>query len=118
MWGKKVSLRQLRDYPLIMLERTSNSRRRNDAFFLQQGTPLSPAIELGSHALLPDCARIGLGLACVTREFTDMTGLFEIDLEVPLPARSIGVCTLEGIAPSEAADRFIRTVHEYAQEKA
>lgn len=110
--GKSLSPAQITEYPLIMLERNSNSRRQVDKHFLSQGVSLKPEFELGAHDLLCDYAKIGLGIACVTREFTngEKDGLFEIELDTPVPPRSIGVCYAENIELSAAAKRYIELV--------
>ena len=107
-----VSLGELVQYPMIMLEKTSNSRCRVDAFFRQKGLLFEPAIELGSHSLLPDFARIGLGVAVVMKEFTDMQGLFQVETEEELPARGVGACMLEGVTLPDAARRFLDLVRK------
>ena len=109
--GRRVSLHELSEYPLIMLEQAANSRRWVDKHFFANGIELKPQIELGAHDLLVDHARIGLGIACVTQEFTDVSvhddELFFIELDNPVPERSIGVCYVNGIELSSAARRFI-----------
>jgi len=108
-----LTLGEIARCPLIMLERASNSRRQVDRYFMTKGIDLSPQIELGAHDLLCDYARIGLGIACVTREFTDHdenSGLFEIKLDTPVPERSIGVCYTENTELSAAAKRYIELV--------
>ncbi len=105
-----VSLTTLASYPLIMLEQASNSRRMVDRHFLENGVVLRPEIELGAHDLLVDYARIGLGIACVTREFIRYgsdEGLFELKLSNNVPRRSIAVCYRENIPLSAAARSFI-----------
>ena len=107
-----VTPEELARYPLIMLERASNSRRRVDRHFLSNGVALRPEIELGSHDLLSEYAKIGLGIACVTKEFVDLenSGLFEIKLTNPVPRRSIAVCYSENIQLSAAPKHFISLV--------
>lgn len=109
--GKKMALQELAACPLVMLERLSNSRRYIDEFFLQSGVQLAPEIELGAHDLLLEFAVIGLGVACVIREFAQehlKSGkLFELELASPAPPRAVGLCTLKGMTPSFAAERFI-----------
>lgn len=110
---RELSLKEIARCPLIMLEKASNSRRQVDRHFMTMGIDLSPEIELGAHDLLCDYARIGLGIACVTREFTDHgqdSGLFEIKLDTPVPERSIGVCYTENTELSAAAKRYIELV--------
>ena len=93
-----------------MLEQASNSRRMVDRHFLENGVVLHPEIELGAHDLLMDYARIGLGIACVAREFINYSGnegLFEVRLCQRVPRRSIAVCYRENIPLSAAAKGFI-----------
>ena len=108
--GREVTLSELASHPLIMLEQASNSRRMVDRHFLENGVVLRPEIELGAHDLLIDYARIGLGIACVTREFVRYTpdeGLFEVQLSQRVPRRNIAVCYRENIPLSAAAKGFI-----------
>lgn len=109
--GHKITLPQLLEHPLIMLERASNSRRSVDRHFIENGFVPKANIELGSHDLLADYARIGIGIACVVREFSPAiageSGIFEIELDNPVPERSIGVCYLEDITLSAAARKFV-----------
>ena len=112
--GHPVSRRELMDYPVIMLEPLSNSRRYVERNFKSDGFILKPTIELGAHDLLIDFARINLGVACVIREFAKEVysdeNLFEIDLTPPLPARQLGICTLKGVTLSNAAQMFIKFI--------
>lgn len=114
--GRRLSLQELSSYPLIMLEGIANSRRWVDRHFLRHGVALHPEIELGSHHLLLDFAEIDLGIACVVREFSQHAlssrKVFELDIETPIPARSMGACYHDGIALSPAARTFIDMVKE------
>lgn len=106
--GKSLTRKELAEYPLIMLENLSNSRRAVDAEFNSDGIILRPEIELGAHELLIEFARIGLGISCVTREFSDIRGeLFEIKLDKPLPGRTLELCWLENEQVSGAKKKFI-----------
>lgn len=83
--GREVSLSELAEYPLIMLESAARSRQWVDHHFQSNGVPLLADVELSAHDLLVDFARIELGIACVIREFVldsinDGT-LFEIQLQ-------------------------------------
>lgn len=106
--GKTVTRKEIVEFPLIMLENLSNSRRAVDAEFYSDGIILKPEIELGAHELLIEFARIGLGISCVTREFSDIRGdLFEIQLDKPLPERTLELCWLENEQVSWAKKKFI-----------
>jgi len=108
--GRTVSPAELARHPLIMLEEKANSRRWVNRHFRKNGVILDPGVELGAHDLLLDFAGIGLGIACVIREFAGdaLKGeLFEIDLQPPVPRRAIGVCYNGGINLSPAAQKLI-----------
>lgn len=112
--GRQLSWRELSELPLILLESASNSRRHLDRVAAQNGVTLDPSIELGAHSLLVKFASIGLGVACVTKEFAgDLTAqgnLFELQVSPPVPQRGVGLATLQGLPPSFAAARFAELV--------
>jgi DNA-binding transcriptional LysR family regulator len=105
---------ELVTYPLILLETKSNSRQYVDEWFQGQGITLIPEIELGSHELLLEFAKINLGLACVIREFSqnylDNGILLEVPLREPIPARSVGYCYLKRVPLSPASAAFVETL--------
>ncbi|OQB24348.1 MAG: HTH-type transcriptional activator CmpR [Firmicutes bacterium ADurb.Bin182] len=112
--GRQITLEELSREPLVLLEQASNSRKYLDDFASMNGVTLHPEIELGAHHLLVQFARIGLGVACVIREFAQDSlikqELFEIELINPVPLRAIGLISLEGVPLSAAADKFIQIV--------
>ena len=106
--GKTITRKELCSYPLIMLEKLSNTRRSIDEEFMRSGIALNPEIDLGCHDLLVDFARINLGISCVTREFAVIDdNLFELQLDAPLPARELDLCWVDAGCPSEAKKKFI-----------
>ncbi|MEL7609569.1 MAG: LysR family transcriptional regulator [Bacillota bacterium] len=119
--GQLISLETLAREPLVLLEQASNSRKYLDDFCSLNGVTLHPEIELGAHSLLVEFARIGLGIACVTREFAANAlahgELFELELATPMPPRAIGLITLEGVPLSAAAERFIQIVMRSTSEQ-
>lgn len=111
-YDKKYSIKEISDLPLILLEKTSNSRRQVEAFFNNQGVALIPEIELGSHDLLLEFAKINLGVSCVIKEFS--TGyltngeIVEIPTDFSLPTRKIGIASLKGVSLSQASREFLK----------
>ena len=105
-----ISLSNLEEYPLLLLEPLSNSRRYIDQYALEHGVVLQPIIELGSSDLLVDFAKINLGLTYVIREFSkealDGETLFEIPVNPPIPPRHIGMVKLKNVALAHAATSF------------
>ena len=101
--------------PLIFLEKKANSRKYVEQYLLNQGYQIAPEFELGSHDLLLEFAKINLGIACVTKEFSEQylqTGeLVEVPLKQPIPSRSIGICTLKSVPLSNATLKFIDLIY-------
>ena len=106
----KISLKELTEYPLLLLEKTSNTRRSIDDFSKAHGITLEPEIELGSIDLLVQFAKTGLGIACVIRDFVtneiENGELYEIKLTEEMPPRKIGIVTLKNVPVSAAVKRF------------
>lgn len=112
--GKKVSLQEVVKQPLILLEPNSNSRKYVEDFMISKGIKISPEFELGSHELLLEFAKINLGVACVTKEFSEEyleNGLlYEVKLTEDIPKRSIGICYLKSVPLSPASTKFVEIV--------
>lgn len=108
---KQYTLEEISQLPLILLEKKANSRILVEDFFNKSGVKISPEIELGSHDLLLEFARINLGVSCVIREFSQdyISGgeLVEIKTAPALPKRSIGAAFLKSVSPSTAARSFM-----------
>ncbi|GHH98065.1 LysR family transcriptional regulator [Neobacillus kokaensis] len=113
--SKPIKLEELVKLPLILLD-NSNSRRYVEEFFLTKGIKIQPEFELGSHELLLEFARINLGVACVTKEFSEQflrKGLLrEVTLIDPIPKRSIGICYLKNAPLNRAAERFVEIIEK------
>ena len=110
------TLEEIAAFPLILLERKASSRAYVEQYFQQHGVSLKPEIELGSHNLLISLARIGLGVACVTEEFSQ-SGLgrgviLPVRTAFEIPPRSVCMCTLRDVSPTSAANRFMDFISE------
>ncbi|PAQ14961.1 LysR family transcriptional regulator [Bacillaceae bacterium SAOS 7] len=112
--SKRVSIEELLKLPLIFLEQKSNSRKYVEDYLLSKGVKLSPEFELGSHDLLLEFAKINLGIACVTREFSKdylRKGLlYEVKLTEDIPKRDVGVCFLKSVPLSPASTKFVELI--------
>lgn len=109
-----ISYAELNRYPVILLERASNSRVRLDRVLEGKGVSLTPSLELGSLESTVDFARAGLGITCVPREYIkdelDSGELFEIKLPEPLPERAVGMVKLRDVPLTFAAQQFIMSL--------
>ena len=109
-----IDILSLSSLPLILLEGKSNTRKYIEKYFLENGVKITPEIELGSHDLLLEFAKINLGIACVIREFSHDYmkdgSLYEIKLKEEIPNRSIGFCYLKSVSLSVASRKFVEIV--------
>lgn len=110
------TMQEIAQFPLILLERKASSRVYVEKFFQENGVTIRPEIELGSHNLLISLARIGLGVACVTEEFSrsglDRGVIRPLKTDFEIPSRSVVMCTLRGVTPTSAANRFMDFISE------
>jgi DNA-binding transcriptional LysR family regulator len=108
---KPLPLKELADYPVMMIEKGSNSRQYMEDFLLQHGVKLKPDFELGNFELLAQFAMINLGVACLVREFFPVeieSGMLHVvPLEEEIPARGIGLITLKVVPLSSATKELI-----------
>lgn len=107
--GKKISLQELKTYPILMLDRKSTTSEFLHSMFQRHQLDLVPEIELSSNDLLIDLARIGLGIAfvpdyCIPK---NEQGLFIVNLDENLPARQMVVAYNENLPISQAAKQFM-----------
>ena len=106
-----LTLEEVAELPLIMLENKANSRNYVDRYFHSRGITLHPDIELGAHELLLEFATINLGVSCVIQEFSrdylDSGKLFPLTIQEPIPKRSVAYCHLKNISLSLAAREFL-----------
>lgn len=106
-----LTLEEIASFPLILLEPKSNSRQYVEKHILSKGVKIEPEIELGSHDLLLEFAKINLGISCVVKEFSQeylKKGiLYEVKLAEEIPKRGIGVCFLKSVSLSPAATKFV-----------
>jgi len=109
---KKISLKSLENYPLLMLEEKTTTRRFFDQLMGKYGVEISPEVELGSVDLLIEMAAIGLGIAYIP-EYTlkiEKTELNKIDIKEKLPERKLAVVRNKNIPLSTAAEKFLQLI--------
>lgn len=115
-FSEPLSFKELSKLPLILLEPNSNSRKYVEKYILSKGVKISSEIELGSHDLLLEFAKINLGISCVVKEFSreylEKGLVYEVKLEEDIPKRSIGICFFKNISLSPASTRFVEILEE------
>jgi DNA-binding transcriptional LysR family regulator len=109
-----VPLREIAEYPLMMLEPENTSRQQLERHFAAQGIPLKAEIEISSMDFLIEFAKIGLGIAAVVRSFVAEElargELFEIPVEPPPGERWVGVLRNPEWPLSRVAEALIHAI--------
>lgn len=112
--NRKVSIKELAKYPLILLPKGANTRMFVDNLASNYGVTLKPNIELASIALNVEFARIGLGISYVTKEYITKNlqdeDLYEIDIEEEIPARFIGIATCKNHVSNFSSKKLIEII--------
>lgn len=108
--SKKLTLKQLLDYPILMLERKSTTSEFLHTLFLREQLDLVPEIELTSNDLLIDLANIGLGVAfipdyCLTDKNSE--NLFIVETKEELPERKLAIAYNGQVPTSRATLEFL-----------
>ncbi len=112
--GRKVSLKELESYPLIVLEKKTTTREFFDNLMARHNISKKPEIELGSVDILIEMARIGLGIAfvpddCIIREFCK-DDIFVLDIKERIPERNLGFLIHSNIPLPLAASKFVEVL--------
>lgn len=109
--GRKVPLRELEGYPLLVLEKNTTTREFFNALLEKHGVTIKPEIELGSVDILIEMAKIGLGITFVPDESVkdqlEQGDIFVIDIEEEIPERSLGFLVHSNIPLPLAASKFV-----------
>lgn len=105
---RPITLQELQQYPILMLEKRSTTAIYLHNLFLENSLDLVPAIELSSNDLLIDLARIGLGIAFIP-DFClkEMGNLAIIPTTQEIPSRMLVAAHNNDIPLSDAARYFI-----------
>lgn len=106
--NRPLSLQELQEYPILMLDKKSTTSIFLHNLFLENSLDLVPAIELSSNDLLIDLARIGLGIAFIPDYCVgDTDNLATISITQEIPSRLLVAAYNTDIPISDAAQYFI-----------
>ena len=107
--NRRVSLKEIQNYPILMLDRHSTTNEFLHQMFRKEQLELIPEIELDSNDVLLDLATIGLGLAFVPEYcLTDHEKLFPITLAEEMPSRKVALATSGNVPITQAAREFLQ----------
>ena len=106
-----VSLTELKNYPLILMDQNTVARRSLNNFLSSLGVDLAPSIEVGGWDLMKRLVLRGMGVGVIPREYAatqlENGSLFEIKTDPTLPVRSIGMLLPKHAPVSYALHSFI-----------
>jgi DNA-binding transcriptional LysR family regulator len=97
---------------LMLLDKNNMTRQYIDDYLLENHIQVKETIEISDLDLIIDFARIGVGVACVIKNFIqdDLKNgtLIEVPLDIPIPKREVGFVYRTISKPSKALADFIR----------
>lgn len=102
---------------LMMLDKNNMSRQYIDEYLQGNQIQVRDSIDISDMDLLIDFARIGVGVACVIKNFirNDLANgtLVEIPLDVPIAKREVGFAYRTNTKPSKSLAEFIQFYKSY-----
>ena len=114
--GNQISIKELKNYPIILQTKGSNSRDFIEKIEEDNGIIFNNNIESSSYTLISEFAKMGLGVGICTKEYieNDLNNktLFEIKLKEKLPERFIAIATLKNQITSFSTKKLIEIIKE------
>mgnify|MGYP002589348490 FL=1 len=111
---EKISIKELNNYPLILQDKNSNTRKFLDDFANKYEITLKPKIEIGSYYLVSEFSRIGLGIGYVTKDYIknnlDNKELFIVSIKEKIPSREIGILLNKNTTPNFSTKELIKII--------
>lgn len=93
--GRELSLRELQQYPLLLMEEHTVAREAFEAYIGSHNVHLKPAAEVNSWGFMKQLVASGMGIGCIPREYSLNKiadgSIFELNVTPPMPMRSVGI---------------------------
>jgi DNA-binding transcriptional LysR family regulator len=107
-----ITLKKLKEYPLLMLESKTTTRQFFENTLNKAGIEIEAAVELGSVDLLIEMTKIGLGISLIPEYSLKLKNqdLFEVKTKEKLPTRKLAVVKMKNIPLSKAAEEFLQII--------
>ena len=106
---------------LMLLDKNNMTRRYVDDYLQENYINVSETIDISDMGLLIDFAKIGVGVACVIKNFVAKElakgKLVELPLALPIPKREVGFVYKDSIMPSASLDTFIQFYKTFKPEE-
>lgn len=115
--SRPLPLAAVQNYPLILLEKNSTTRRYIDDFFAAHKLTIDPEMELGSLDLCIDLVKENIGLSFAIKEFLHQElvthKIFEVALITALPKRQLGLVSQAKLPMPIAAQKFCQLIKNH-----
>jgi len=112
--NKKISLKELNNYPLIIQTKGSNTREFLDNFAKDNNVLLKPNIEIASYNLVIEFTKIGLGIGYATKDYIkdllDNKTLYELKIKENIPSRYIGIALSKNHLPNFSTKKLLEII--------
>ena len=107
--NQELSLSEIKDYPILMLDRKCTTSEFLHNLFLQHQLELLPDVELSSNDLLIDLAKIGLGIAFVPDYclLSNPKDLITLKVKEKMPSRQIVAAVNPSLPITDATVKFL-----------
>lgn len=96
---------------IMLLDEKNITRHYVDRYFQAHHIELNQILEISNMDLLIEFAKIGLGIACVIKEFVkeelENKSLIELPLDVPMKSRQVGFAISSKLSPTTSTQKFI-----------
>ena len=112
---EKITLSDLVEkYPIITQKEPSNTRAFLNSVMQKYNIDFHPQFDIVSYALVKDFAKIGMGIAYITKEFAkeelENNLLYEVPLKDKIPLRHLGIVLPKNIINSFATQKLINLI--------
>lgn len=105
----------LNDYPIIIQNNNSNSRKMLDSYLLQKGITIKPKMEVVSQDLVLEFTKIGLGIGYTIIDLAKKihSYLLELNINKDLPNIDVLVASNKKIVLPFASKEFVNILYDY-----
>lgn len=110
-----ISLEELvSNFPIVTQKEPSNTRTFLNNLMKTNNVEFHPKFDIVSYGLVKEFAKIGLGIAYITKEFAqdELSNnlLFEIPIKEKIPTRGLGIVLPKNMICSFATEKFIEII--------
>ncbi len=114
--GQTLSVKDLQKYPLLLMEEETVSRCAVNHYGVSHGVNFKPAVEVNSWGFMKHLVMNGMGIGCIPREYSlnklSNGSIFEVNVNPPMPVRSVGMALSENVNMTFALQSFINMFSE------